>query len=336
MAHDFRSYRRGNKRRVLPNSRELVTKWNSTNPPDRIPEHSDPLRIDWTELPTNPAQAPDYIIGSAALRIPEKSRPRYRLYWPVRYGGLNERDYESRNMLERDFFLILEDSIKNELGISHKKDWAQYSCVFIIPDLYEKVFVGRVLDEFIRDFGFQRVCFQQESLSATFGAGFSAACIVDMGAQKTSICCVEDGMCIEDSRVNLKYGGYDVTETLTKMMLFDHFNYSDFNLMRRHDFLLAEELKEKYTTMTDENISVQLYDFHVRAYGQETRKYSFKIYDEGMLAPLVCQIPTSKYTKTANISVGLLPTCHLRPLEQAHRQAQADTEIRRPLQSASK
>jgi len=287
MAQDYKTFRRGNKRRVLPNSRELVTKWNSTNTPDKIPEHSDPVQIDWTDIPANPAAAPDYIVGHAALRIPEKSKPRYHLCWPIRHGWLNEKDYNNRNMLERDFFLILETSIKDELGLTHKKDWSQYSCVFVIPDLYEKVFVMKVLDEFIRDFSFQRVCFMQESLAATFGAGYGAACIVDMGAQKTSVSCVEDGMIIEESRVNLKYGGYDVTETFIKMMLFDRLNYSDFNLMRRHDYLLAEELKEGFTTMSDENISVQTYDFHLRAVGQATRKFTFKIYDEGMLAPLV-------------------------------------------------
>ena len=286
MAAEFKISRRQNKRRVLPNYRDLVTKWNSTTPPDRISEHNDPHRIDWTELPSNPKQAPNYLVGEAALRIPERSNPRYHLYWPVQHGWLNEKDYDSRNMLYRDFFLILEESIKTELGLTQRKDWNQYSCVFVVPDLYEKAFVGQVLEEMIRDFGFQRVSFIQESIAASFGAGFSTACIVDMGAQKTSICCVEDGMCIEDCRVHLKYGGYDVTETFVKMMLFDKFNYSDFNLTRRHDFLLAEELKEKYTTMSDDNISVQLYDFHVRASGQDTRKYQFKIYDEGMLAPM--------------------------------------------------
>jgi len=284
MAQDFKTSRRHNKRRVLPNSRELVTKWNATTPPETIPEHSDPMRIDWTELQP---KAPDYIIGAPALRIPEQSRPRYRLYWPVRYGSFNEKDYNNRNMLEHDFFLILEHSIKVELEMRHKRDWTQFSCVFIIPDLYEKVMVGRILEELIRDFGFQRVCFLQESTAATFGGGFATACIVDIGAQKTSISCVEDGMVMEDSRINLKYGGYDVTETFAKMMLFDRFNYSDFNLMRRHDFLLAEELKERFTTMSDENVSVQLFDFHLRAFEQKTRKYSFKIYDEGVLAPMV-------------------------------------------------
>jgi actin-related protein 8 len=314
MAQEFKSSRRASKRRVLPNSRELVTKWNSTTSPEIISEHNDPLRIDWTELPADASEAPEYFVGAAALRIPEKSNPRYKLSWPLRNGWLNERDYQSRNVLERDYFLIIEESIKEQLGLTNKKEWSQYNCVFIIPDLYEKVLIAQILRQLIVDFGFQRVCFIQESLAATFGAGFGIACIIDMGAEKTSVACVEDGMVIEDSRMNLKFGGHDMTETFTKMMLFDRFNYSDFNLMRRHDFLLAEELKEKYTTMSDEAISVQTLEFHLRAHGQQTRKYTFKIYDEGMLAPMVSGIenlicPVCLLTLLS----GLLQTSALRP-----------------------
>ena len=179
---------------------------------------------------------------------------------------------------------IIGESIKIELGLTQKKDWNQYSCVFVIPNLYEKVFIGKVLKELIRSFSFQRVCFVQESLAASFGAGFNIAIIVDISAQKTSVCYVKDGMCVKDACVNLKYGGYDVTKTFIKIMLFDRFNYSDFNLVRRHDFLLTKKLKEKCTLISDENISVQMYNFHLWARGQETRQYSFKIYNEGMLA----------------------------------------------------
>lgn len=284
MATEFKTSRRNSKRRVLPNSRELVWNWNSRNPPEMIAEHNDPQRIDWTELPPRP---PDYYTGHEALRLPDNSRPRYRLTRPWQNGWLNERDYDNRNLLLIDFFLIIEDAIKTQLNLKRTKDWSQYSCVFVIPDLYEKVVVVAVLGALLRDFGFQKVCFIQESLAATFGAGYSSSCIVDVGAQKTSMCCVEEGMCVENSRMNLKYGGEDVTETFIKMMLFDRFNYADMNLKRRYDWVLAEELKQKFCTLSDEAISVQLYEFHLRASGQDTRRYSFKTYDEVMLAPMV-------------------------------------------------
>ncbi|KAI9691368.1 MAG: actin-like protein arp8 [Bogoriella megaspora] len=292
MSQDLKVHMRYNKLRVLPNSKELVNNYNKRTPPDMIPEHNDPHRIDWTEIPNIPSKAPDFITGNAALRIPDNSKPKYRLFWPIRYGVLNEKDYASKNLLYQDLATIIEDALKTQLSLKRKVERAQHNCVFVIPDLYDRIYVTQVLEMLIKDFGFGRVCFIQESLAATFGAGYSQGCVVDMGAQKTSICCVDDGMCVEESRVNLKVGGWDVTDAFMRMMLFDHFPYADIDLRRRYDFLLGEELKQKFCTMNEADISVQLFDFHLRAPGQDTRKYQFKTYDEPLLAPMGYFRPT--------------------------------------------
>ncbi|KAI1933898.1 actin-like protein arp8 [Ophidiomyces ophidiicola] len=284
MCTELRTRMRANKRRTLPNSKEMVVNYNRRTTSETISEHNDLMRVEWTVI--EPNDAPEYVVGEAALRIPDYSEPRYKLFWPIRNGWCNERDYENKNMLFLDISLILEDAVKTQLVLTRKKDWAQYSCVFVIPDLYEKAYVIQILDMLMREFGFGRVCFVQESTAGTFGAGYTAACVVDIGAQKTSICCVEEGMCVENSRVNLKYGGADVTDLFIKMMLFDHFPYNDINLNRRYDFLLAEELKRNTCTLNDTNVSVQVFDFHLRASGQDTRKYTFKAYDETILAPM--------------------------------------------------
>ena len=284
MCADLKTHMRNNKRRVLPNSKELVVNYNRRTQPEVISEHNDPLRIDWTELPKDHKAAPQFFTGKAALRIPDTSNPRYKLFWPLQRGWYNEHDYNEKKILFDDIAYILEDAIKEQLNLWRKKDWVQYGCVFILPDLYERQYVIQTLEMLMRDFGFGKVCFIQESLAATFGAGYTSACVVDIGAQKTSICCVEEGMCNENSRVNLKYGGIDVTNTFIKMMLFDHFPYAEINLNRRYDFLLAEELKSKFCTMNEADISVQVFDFHLRASGQDTRKYTFKTYDEVLLA----------------------------------------------------
>ncbi|RAK99158.1 putative chromatin remodeling complex subunit (Arp8) [Aspergillus ibericus CBS 121593] len=289
MMADLKSHMRQNKRRTLPNSKEMVINFNRRTVPETISEHNDPMRVEWTEIPD---PAPEYIVGQPALRIPDASKPRYKLYWPIKHGWCNEQDYNNKRLLFLDISLILEDAFKTQLGLTSKKDWPQYSCVFVIPDIYEKSYVTQVLELLMREFAFARVCFIQESLAATFGAGFTSACVVDIGAQKTSICCVEEGMCIENSRVNLKYGGSDVTETFVKMMLYDNFPYSDINLWRRYDYLLAEELKKNVCTMNESSVSVQVFDFHLRVAGQDTRKYSFKAYDEVHLAPMGYFQPT--------------------------------------------
>jgi len=275
---------RMNKRKVLPQSRDMVTSYNRRTAYDTITEHNDTMRIDWTDT----KDGPESITGRAALRIPDESKPRYKLYWPIRYGWLNEKDYRSKRYLYDDIRIIIEEAVRSQLGVSvrTRKDWAQYSCVIVIPDYYDRTTVTSLLDMAMSEIGFGRVCFIQESLAASFGAGFSISCIIDMGAQKTSICCVEDGMIIDNSRVNLKYGGQDVTEAFVKMIIYNHFPYADMNLNRRFDFQLAEELKQKFCTMTEADINVNLYDFHLRAPGQDTRKYTFKIYDEVILSPM--------------------------------------------------
>ncbi len=285
MCADLKVHMRANKRRVLPNSKELIVNYNKKAPPETISEHNDPLRIDWTELPSSPKEAPGYFTGKEALRIPDNSNPRYRLFWPLQRGWYNESQYSEKKDLYNDITTIIEEAIKSQLNLRRKRDWAQYGCVFIVPDLYERHYISQSLEMLIRDLGFGKVCFIQESLAATFGAGYSISCIVDVGAQKTSVCCVEEGMCVENSRINLKYGGADVTETFIRMMLYDWFPYEEINLNRRYDSLLAEELKTKFCTMNESDISPQLFEFHLRASGQDTRKYTFKTYDEVLLAP---------------------------------------------------
>lgn len=287
MSADLKTDMRANKRKVLPNSKELVVNYNKRAEPEKIPEHNDPMRIDWTDVSKDdPKDHSLFFTGVEALRIPDDSTPPYKLFWPMQQGLFHEHDYLTREHLYDDFDSIIELAIRNEVGLKSSAEWEQYSCVFVIPDLYDKRYVEQILDMCLRSFEFKQVAFIQESLAATYGAGYTNACIVDIGAQKTSIACVEDGMLIEDSRINLKYGGYDVTETFIKMMLHDHFPYADINLKRRYDFLLAEELKISFCTMNQADISVQLYNFHLRAPNQPTRKYQFKCYDEVILAPM--------------------------------------------------
>ncbi|KAK5989918.1 putative actin-related protein 8 [Cladobotryum mycophilum] len=288
MCNDLKVEMRANKRKVLPNSKELVQTYNRRTEPEIIQMHNDPLEIDWTDVSQleDPESLASCFIGNKALRVPDDSNPKFKLWWPIRLGYWNEDGYTSQEHLFDDFETLLDKALRQELGLVTNSEWQQYSCVFVIPDLYDKKFVEQVLRSCMTWFEFNRVCFIQESMAATFGAGYTQACVVDVGAQKTSVTCVEDGLCIDDSRINLKYGGYDITETFIKMMLYDNFPYQEINLQRRYDFLLAEELKIKHCTMAQADISVQLYNFHVRAPNKPTRKYQFKTYDEVILSAM--------------------------------------------------
>jgi actin-related protein 8 len=295
MSNDLKVRMRANKRKVLPQSRDMVTSHNRRHTYDTITDMNDTMRIEWTDV----SSKPEYVTGMEALRIPETSHPRYRLFWPIRHGWINETDYSTARFLREDIRIIIQDAIKSQLGLS-LRDLKEYSCVIAIPDYYERLYVTTLLNMALTEFCFSKVCFMQESLAATFGAGVMTACTVDIGDQKTAIACVEDGMVVENSRVNLKIGGADITDLFVKMMIYNHFPYAEIDLNRRYDHLLAAELKQKLLTMQEADISVQMYDFHLRAPNQETRKYTCKIYDEVIL-PVLAMFKPDMFDNTGKL-----------------------------------
>jgi len=287
LSNDLAASMRANKRNVLPKSKTLVKNFNAGASPDLIPEHNDPHRAEWTDVSHDAPKNSNNWIGLEAQRIPEDARQKetnrlYRLRWPIQHGWLNELEFASVEGIVDEIENILWEALK-EIKV---KDTKNYDVVFVVPDLYDKKYMESMLRSLLIELEFKQVAFIQEGLAAQYGAGYSMNCIVDIGAQKTSISCIDDGMIIEDSRINLKYGGFDVTETFIKMMLCDNFPYRDINLVRRHDFLLAEELKIKICTMDQADISVQTQNFHLRAPNKPTYFYKFKTYDEPILAPM--------------------------------------------------
>lgn len=65
----------------------------------------------------------------------------------------------------------------------------------------------------------------QESVCATFGSGLSSACVVDVGDQKTSLCCVEDGVSHRNSRLNWVIYGYKLFSSWVNCRLWSKFRY---------------------------------------------------------------------------------------------------------------
>lgn len=112
-------------------------------------------------------------------------------------------------------------------------------------------------------------------------------------------------------RVYLHYGGDDITYFFIKLLRRSKFPYSEMDLTRVYDWLLAEEMKEKFCTLdevcflllhflactklfkylnifkTKANLTIQLNEFYVRAPNKPTLKYQIKTYDDAIIAPMV-------------------------------------------------
>lgn len=160
MSIELKQKMRSNKRRMLPNSKELVLSYNRRAMSETIKEHNDPYRVEWTEVSKDDPK--EYYVGQEALRIPDASIPRYKLLWPIRYGWLNERDYASKRRLLEDIQIIIEEGLKNELGLD-KKDLVNYRAVLVVPDLYERNYVTDMVELLMREIRFSEICIIQVS-----------------------------------------------------------------------------------------------------------------------------------------------------------------------------
>lgn len=286
---DFRARMRYYKRRIMPNSRESAAGFNRKQTGETVADHSDPAPKEWLSEDDERLTNNDFIAGADALRIPiSPTFRKWKLRFPIVRGVFNQNtsEYASPQELMGDLERVVLEAL-NQAGLpTRPRDLANMKCLLVIPDLYEKAYVETWVSLLLGNVAFGRVGIIQEAVAATFGSGSSCACVVDVGAHKTSIACVDEGMVIGDSRVRLDYGGDHVTLALTKLLRQQLFpcplDLSSFN----DDWQTAQSIKHQYTTFNDADIAVQLYDCYRRRPGHATEKYLFKVFDEVMLAPL--------------------------------------------------
>ncbi|KAI0765670.1 actin-like ATPase domain-containing protein [Trametes elegans] len=267
------------KLRVTPNAASIATSFNEQFKPEVIPEVNDPYRVDWISESDEP-----YHVGEKALRLADPEKMGYVVRWPIYGGNFNTRDYPSMQVVYNDIETILREALK-EKGIE-PSTYKEYSVVLVIPDYYDRLYVEGLVRILMVDMGFKQFCAQQESLAATYGAGISNACVVDMGAVKTSIACVDDGLVIADTRMVLSMGGNDITEFLYVLLEKIGFPYRDLDLARSYDWSVIEDLKARLCTLAEGDVALNLYDFSVRRPGKPTEKYGLRAYDEIILAPM--------------------------------------------------
>lgn len=65
--------------------------------------------------------------------------------------------------------------------------------------------------------GFKKMYIHLESIMACFGTAVSSACVVDIGHEKISVCCVDEGVILPRTLVRKNFGSKDLSKILTKI-----------------------------------------------------------------------------------------------------------------------
>nr|SVE93502.1 EOG090X02LT [Scapholeberis mucronata] len=227
----------------------------------------------------------DYIIGDQILYTNPVDH--FNVHFPFRHGDLNIHSGVggSLSSVMADLETIWSHCIVNLLEVS-RAELKHYRAVLVIPDIYNRQNLKELVNLLLNQLGFGSCFLLQDHVAATFGAGLGAACVVDLGDQKTSISCVEDALSQRATRIRLDYGGADVTQSFYYLLQKAGFPYKNCQPHHPLDGALLTRLKESYCHLNLDLCGLRDVNFVVERPGVPSFRYHIKVGDELLLAPL--------------------------------------------------
>ncbi|KAK4885379.1 hypothetical protein RN001_001650 [Aquatica leii] len=251
----------------------------------------------------------DVVIGNDILRIDLEED--FNIHFPYKRGDFNIHTGPGGSITSvlADLETIWSYILQTYLSIE-KKDLKHYKAVLIIPDVYNRTHLREVMTLLLINIGFSSCFLVQDHVAATFGSGLSYACVVDVGDQKTSVSCVEDGICHRNTRVRLDYGGGDITQVFYWLLQKCAFPYKTCTDTNKLDTMLLRKLKEDFCHVNLDVCGSLEKTFVLKQPQKTVLQYTIQVGDECIVAPLslfspeLFSITGSKVVHTQKRSLG--------------------------------
>ncbi|KAL5963213.1 Actin-related protein 8 [Taenia solium] len=178
----------------------------------------------------------------------------YQLQWPIVSGCFNGEFTPSLNLqnLEDMWTYALEEYLDIPKDTFHL-----YSVILVIEDIFIRREVRQIMNMLLLGLRFSRVVVQQVSVCATYGVGLPTACVIDLGFQKTSISCVDEGISLPDVRVKLPIGIGDCFQTLRAALYrFARGRIELSELVQNADHGSFEDMRRLFNAMFDADSAI--------------------------------------------------------------------------------
>lgn len=245
----------------------------------------------------------DVIVGDDILLLSPEDESNFNIHFPYKRGELNIHSAPGGSLtaVMADLKTIWEYVLAEKLDIP-LRDLKHYRAVLVVPDIYHRPYLKELIGLLLDEMRFGRCFLLQDHVGALFGAGLGYACVVDVGAQKISVSCVEDAISHKDTRVRMDYGGADVTQTFLWLLQKSAFPYKSCDpYTNKLDALLLDQLKIDFCHVDLNVCGSQEKTFVVRKLNQ-LETYTLQVGDECLIAPLsLFQPELFRITGTHNV-----------------------------------
>lgn len=175
--------------------------------------------------------------------------------------------------------------------------------VLIVPDIFVKSQLKMILNLLFKKFNFKNIITHLESVLTSFGSALQNCCVVDVGATKTTVCCIEDGQIIKESLIRKLYGGDDITRLLLNMLVLNAKNRNQFFPIKEfylnqtyYTMRVIEKLKEEEVELPNidkpsSQIKSKLAKLWYHRLGKETCVFSISMIEESVIPSLLIFYP---------------------------------------------
>ncbi|TYH55830.1 hypothetical protein ES332_D09G263400v1 [Gossypium tomentosum] len=230
----------------------------------------------------------EVIFGEEALRI-SPTEP-YSLRRLIRRGHLNiSQHYPMQQVLE-DLHALWDWILLEKLHIPHQER-SLYSAILVVPETFDNREIKEILSILLRDLRFSSAVVHQEGLAAVFGNGLSTVCVVNLGAQVSSVICIEDGVALPNTEKTLPFGGEDISRCLLWTQR-HHQTWPQIRtdiLTKPIDLLMLNRLKESYCEIKEGELDaiavVHSYEDAMPAGSHKTRLTALNVPPMGLFYP---------------------------------------------------
>ncbi|XP_034952466.1 actin-related protein 8 [Chelonus insularis] len=293
VSHTLQSCLQSDGRRRYATPPQQIAAFNRRSNPEVLAINNE----DWVKTDS------DVIIGDDIINLnPDED---YNIHFPYRRGDLHVHSGPGGSLTAvlADLKTIWEYVIAKKLNIP-LRDLKHYKAVLVIPDIYNRQYLKELMTLVLCHINFGSCFLLQDHVAATFGAGLGYACVVDVGHEKTSVSCVEDGISHRNTRVRMDYGGGDITQTFFWLLQKSAFPYKTCDPLNRPDAVLLSELKKEFCHVDLNVCGSQEKSFLVKKPKAPVEKYILQVGDECLIAPLsLFQPELFKITGTHNAHV---------------------------------
>lgn len=277
------TYERSAKRLRVATPPQQIATFNRRSVPEDLPVVDDNICKEKSEYITGH----EMLFDKDILTLNEKEANAYNIHFPIKRGELNLHKGVggSTAAVISSMETIWLYALKNYLNIAADA-LPHYSAVLVVSDIYNRSHLRELTTLLLQRLRFRSCFLLQDHVAATFGAGLSYACVVDIGDEKCSISCVEDGISHPETRVRLSYGGGDVTQVFLNLLRKCSFPYKECDVEKGYtDAALIMYLKERFCHLTLDVCGAQERCFEVKK-GNKRSRYTLQIGDECVVAPL--------------------------------------------------